>query len=109
MSGCALCEDYNHKNPHQVQLKPKCAGVRILTLDGGGIRGIVELALLQALHKSVGLGVQISELFDLVVGTSTGMSHRDMSHREDESKGISTDYIHRRHNRARPCHGWRAN
>jgi patatin-like phospholipase/acyl hydrolase len=56
-------------------LKPRCAGARILTLDGGGIRGIVELALLQALEKEVGLGVPISELFDLVVGTSTGTLH----------------------------------
>jgi patatin-like phospholipase/acyl hydrolase len=55
-----------------VRLKPRCAGARILTLDGGGIRGIVELALLQSLDMTVGLGLPIRDLFDLVIGTSTG-------------------------------------
>lgn len=40
--------------------------------DRGGVRGIVELALLQAIEKEVGLGITINELFDLVIGTSTG-------------------------------------
>jgi patatin-like phospholipase/acyl hydrolase len=54
-------------------LKPRCAGARILTLDGGGIRGIVELSVLQALHNAVGLGdFAMRDMFDLIVGTSTG-------------------------------------
>jgi patatin-like phospholipase/acyl hydrolase len=72
MSACGLCGDYTHNGSHQIQLRPRCAGARVLTLDGGGIRGIVELAVLRSLEKGVGLGIQISELFDLVVGTSTG-------------------------------------
>ncbi|KAK0741429.1 hypothetical protein B0T18DRAFT_331380 [Schizothecium vesticola] len=66
---CVLCGKHNI---HQVQLKPKCAGVRILSLDGGGVRGIVELAVLSRIQKEVGIEVNIKELFDLVVGTSTG-------------------------------------
>ncbi|KAG8528724.1 uncharacterized protein KY384_006411 [Bacidia gigantensis] len=57
-----------------IQLKPKFSGVRVLTLDGGGIRGIVELAILAEVERRVGLGVPIRELFDLIVGTSTGGS-----------------------------------
>jgi hypothetical protein len=72
MSACILCGNHTHNGSHQVQLKPRCAGVRVLTLDGGGIRGIVELALLRSIEKEIGLGIQINELFDLVVGTSTG-------------------------------------
>jgi hypothetical protein len=72
MVACILCENYSHNGSHQIQLKPRCAGVRVLTLDGGGIRGIVELALIRALEKEIGLGIQVGELFDLVVGTSTG-------------------------------------
>jgi hypothetical protein len=72
MSACTLCGDHTHNGSHQIQLRPRCAGARVLTLDGGGIRGIVELAVLRSLEKGVGLGIQISELFDLVVGTSTG-------------------------------------
>jgi len=66
---CIICGKHNI---HQVQLKPKCAGVRILTLDGGGVRGVVELALLSRIQTEVGLEISIREMFDLVVGTSTG-------------------------------------
>lgn len=72
MDQCPLCWSTYHTNPHLVRLKPRCAGARILTLDGGGIRGIVELALLQSLDTAVGLGIPIRDLFDLIIGTSTG-------------------------------------
>lgn len=55
-----------------VQTKPLCAGIRILTLDGGGIRGILELALLKLVEDQIDLGVGIQVFFDLIVGTSTG-------------------------------------
>ena len=74
MPACILCGTHNPASPHQIRLKPSCAGARILTLDGGGIRGIVELALVKAIEREVGLGIEIGEMFDLVVGTSTGMT-----------------------------------
>jgi len=43
---------------------------RILSLDGGGVRGIVTLEVLAYIETST--GKRISELFDLIVGTSTG-------------------------------------
>ena len=44
--------------------------VRILTIDGGGIRGILPARLLQALEK---VAVRhTTEMFDLIAGTSTG-------------------------------------
>lgn len=69
---CRLCWEANGRNLHIVQLRPRCAGVRVLTLDGGGIRGIVELVLLNALQRSVGLNLLPKDMFDLIVGTSTG-------------------------------------
>ncbi|KAK6355689.1 hypothetical protein TWF718_000082 [Orbilia javanica] len=51
---------------------PPCAGVRILTLDGGGVRGIIELVILKHLMDITGLGINIGYFFDLIVGTSTG-------------------------------------
>jgi hypothetical protein len=69
---CRLCWEARGNNLHIVQLRPRCAGVRILTLDGGGIRGIVELVVLNALQKSVGLNLLPKDMFDLIVGTSTG-------------------------------------
>ena len=44
--------------------------MRVLAIDGGGIRGIVPTTVLVALE--VRAGRPISELFDLVAGTSTG-------------------------------------
>ncbi|KAK4185799.1 hypothetical protein QBC35DRAFT_502844 [Podospora australis] len=71
---CVLCDrEQGQGNGHVVQLKPRCAGVRILSLDGGGVRGIVELGLVQALEEEIGLSnVRLAEMFDLIVGTSTG-------------------------------------
>ncbi|KAJ9144763.1 hypothetical protein NKR19_g6375 [Coniochaeta hoffmannii] len=69
---CRLCWEAKGSNLHIVQLRPRCAGVRILTLDGGGIRGIVELVVLNALQRSVGLNLLPKDMFDLIVGTSTG-------------------------------------
>lgn len=43
---------------------------QILSLDGGGIRGLFSAAVLAAIEKD--LGVQVREHFDLIVGTSTG-------------------------------------
>lgn len=60
--------------PQIFRLTPRCAGIRLLTLDGGGIRGIIELAMLEKIEKRVGLELPIRELFDLIVGTSTGKS-----------------------------------
>lgn len=37
-----------------VHLKPPTAGVRILSVDGGGIRGIVPLEFLELLQRSFG-------------------------------------------------------
>ncbi|MEM9926438.1 MAG: patatin-like phospholipase family protein [Cyanobacteria bacterium P01_D01_bin.50] len=43
---------------------------RILSLDGGGIRGIVAAKMLAHIEKQIDL--PLSEYFDLIVGTSTG-------------------------------------
>jgi patatin-like phospholipase/acyl hydrolase len=43
---------------------------RILSIDGGGIRGLIPALLLAELEKQAGR--PIAELFDLIVGTSTG-------------------------------------
>lgn len=46
-------------------------GLRILCLDGGGTRGIASLASLRAIVDAVG-GVEPSDAFDIICGTSTG-------------------------------------
>ena len=50
--------------------KFKRAGSRVLCLDGGGIRGLIQLEVLSQLEKKTGR--KITELFDWIIGTSTG-------------------------------------
>ncbi len=47
---------------------PAC--VRVLSIDGGGTRGIIPALILAAIEKEAGR--PIAELFDLIVGTSSG-------------------------------------
>ena len=42
----------------------------VLSIDGGGIRGIIPALVLAQLEKTT--SQPVSELFDLIVGTSTG-------------------------------------
>ena len=46
------------------------AGSRILSLDGGGMRGLVEIEILCQIEEATGR--KITELFDWIVGTSAG-------------------------------------
>lgn len=61
------------KLPNELPMKapiPEGRPVRVLSLDAGGIRGILELHILAHIEEKS--GKPISELFDLFVGTSTG-------------------------------------
>ncbi|KAI9659446.1 MAG: hypothetical protein M1821_001704 [Bathelium mastoideum] len=56
----------------RVHLTPKTAGMRVLTLDGGGVKGIAELEVLRLIEISMGGLLPIRSFFDLIVGTSAG-------------------------------------
>ncbi|MEL7145178.1 MAG: patatin-like phospholipase family protein, partial [Bacteroidota bacterium] len=49
---------------------------KILSLDGGGLRGILTLAILEKLEEEIkaqyGKGTRICDYFDIIGGTSTG-------------------------------------
>ena len=53
---------------------------RILSLDGGGVRGVISVAFLERIEailtEQAGREVRLGDYFDLVGGTSTGARHR---------------------------------
>ncbi|KAJ5369970.1 uncharacterized protein N7496_006062 [Penicillium cataractarum] len=66
---CPLC---NNDVKITIQLLPPTKGPLILSLDGGGIRGIIQLGLLRSLERRLGGGITIPHIFDLCAGTSVG-------------------------------------
>jgi hypothetical protein len=78
LKDCILCGEpaptSQEQAPYTIAVKPRCAGVRLLALDGGGVRGIVEILVLRAIQEEINLKVDIPirAFFDLIVGTSTG-------------------------------------
>ncbi|KAI0124847.1 hypothetical protein BJ170DRAFT_478611 [Xylariales sp. AK1849] len=72
LTHCPLHVRDRWEQPWEIVLKPPHAGVRVLCLDGGGIRGIVELQVLKAIQRQLGPRLLIQNFFDLIVGNSTG-------------------------------------
>src|ERR1051326_4753921 len=52
------------------QVTPAGGLLRVLALDGGGIRGVIPAMVLAEIERRC--GKRISEVFDLIAGTSTG-------------------------------------
>ena len=59
------CKDEQHGIGFEVR-----GGSRVLFLDGGGIKGLVQIEVLSQLEQETGR--KITELFDWIVGSSTG-------------------------------------
>ncbi|KAJ2904255.1 putative patatin-like serine protein [Zalerion maritima] len=73
LSNCPLHKrEVSWSPPWEVPVKPKYAGVRVLSLDGGGARGIASLQVLKGIERVLGPKLPLQAFFDLIVGTSTG-------------------------------------
>ncbi|KAI2470767.1 FabD/lysophospholipase-like protein [Annulohypoxylon bovei var. microspora] len=73
ISRCPLhVRDVVSNPPWIIATKPRYAGSRALCLDGGGIRGIIQLQVLMEIEKILGPDLPIQLFFDLIVGTNAG-------------------------------------
>ncbi|KXH56754.1 hypothetical protein CSAL01_03198 [Colletotrichum salicis] len=61
---------YPGNHVHESCSRPPLASYRVLSLDGGGVRGVVELTLLKRLERHIDLDVPLGRFFDLILGTS---------------------------------------
>lgn len=69
LSKCILCV---HEGTVTARLKPATAGCRLLSVDGGGVRGIVPLEFLNSPQQVLGDGLPIQDLVDEAFGISSG-------------------------------------
>lgn len=71
---CPVCQE-EWINPQEVKIQPPTAGGRILSLDGGGVKGVIGLEVLHAINALIGEQIPLHNLFDMAVGTSIGKRH----------------------------------
>ena len=71
---CFLC--YMVLQDVMVKVKPDTAGVNVLTIDGGGVKGVVPLPFLQILQDRIGLQIPVQDNFDVGFGASSGRCAR---------------------------------
>ena len=65
---CILCR----RGKLMIGLKPLTAGTRVLSLDGGGVRGKISIMILSMLQGHLGNIWRLQDLFDVAYGTSVG-------------------------------------
>jgi patatin-like phospholipase/acyl hydrolase len=65
------CPFHRSSEAFSPRILPVQSGFRILSLDGGGVKGIAQLAIMKRIEKEC-FGIPIVQLFDLIVGTNVG-------------------------------------
>ena len=57
--------------------------IKVLSIDGGGIRGVLSLKILEQIERSLIKeskrdDYRLADYFDYIAGTSTGRDYRDL-------------------------------
>ena len=65
------CPIHSKSQNFSPRLLPIQSGCRVLSLDGGGVKGLAQLVMLRHIEEKC-FGIPLMHLFDLVVGTSIG-------------------------------------
>ena len=67
---CPLCG--SDTGVSGIWIPPVLAGIRALSVDGGGCRGIIPLSLFATLERQLNIPGIVHRAFDVVIGTSSG-------------------------------------
>lgn len=74
MEKCIFCE--SKMQDLRIRVKQDTARIRVLSIDGGGIRGIAPLEFLKAIQHRVKLPeYPVQRHFDIIFGTSSGKNY----------------------------------
>jgi hypothetical protein len=55
-----------------IKMNPPTAGVGVLCIDGGGVKGTIPLAIMRRIQDRIGLPIQFQRFFKVAFGVSSG-------------------------------------
>ena len=70
LQSCPLCKKKVHV---KLRIHPSTAGIGILCVDGGGVRGVIPTTILEILEDRIGLPLPIQDHFQMAYGISAGL------------------------------------
>jgi len=74
---CLLCEEAMLEEVI-VRTHPPTAGVGVLCIDGGGVRGVVPLKMLKRIQNQIGLPIPFQRFIKVAFGISSGTSAQQL-------------------------------
>jgi patatin-like phospholipase/acyl hydrolase len=72
----------------KIKVKLPTATVRLLSIDGGGVRGIIPLVFLQVLEERIGLLYPVQGNFHFTIGTSSGESNQRYTNADSSADSV---------------------
>ncbi|QSS64910.1 hypothetical protein I7I51_01985 [Histoplasma capsulatum] len=66
---CPVCAE---PTAMKVKVKPRTAGARLISIDGGGTCGMIPIQILSSMQMLLGPDLPIEDLFEFNIGTSSG-------------------------------------
>ena len=70
VTACDICGQ--HFKDWRGRVTPPDFTPSVLSLDGGGVRGLIQLEVLRLLQEEIAVDIPLCRFFDLIVGTSIG-------------------------------------
>jgi hypothetical protein len=70
IENCILCG--RETNNLKIRIHPPTSGPSVLSINGGGGRAVVPLAILKMMQDRIDLPIPLLRIFQIVIGTSSG-------------------------------------